>query len=376
MDPRQYAFDTMSVLTPALAIYPDVVDANIRATIDVLGGDPNRWRPHVKTAKLAYTMKRMVAAGVTHGKCATTLELQAAAAAGMTDILVAYSLTGRNAIRLLELAASLDTTRVSILIENEYQARQWPGSRVGVFVDINGGMNRTGIEQERADEVIKLVRALPGLGVEFRGLHYYDGHMGGIAPEDRKRAAHAGYDRLMELVMSLESSGIQVPEVITSGTPAMPYAADYWPFESASFVHRVSPGTVVYNDTTSLEQLPGLGYAPAVVVVATVVSHPKPGIVTCDAGHKAVSADAGIPTCAVLGRPDLLPLKPSEEHLPIEVLGGVPPAVGETLYLVPRHVCPTVNLFDEALLIRNGKIEGVERVTARGHEFAVAMATR
>ena len=84
-------------------------------------------------------------------------------------------------------------------------------------------------------------------------------------------------------------------------------------------MHRASPGTVVYSDATSLTQLPAeWGYQPAAVVISTVVSHPKSNYLTCDAGHKSVSADAGIPTCAVIGHPDLRPLKPSEEHLPIE----------------------------------------------------------
>jgi D-serine deaminase-like pyridoxal phosphate-dependent protein len=74
----------------------------------------------------------------------------------------------------------------------------------------------------------------------------------------------------------------------------------------------------------------------------------------------------------VISRPDLLPLKPSEEHLPIEVAAGsAMPAVGEALYLVPRHVCPTVNNFDHALLVIGGRIIRVELVTARGREVPV-----
>jgi D-serine deaminase-like pyridoxal phosphate-dependent protein len=70
----------------------------------------------------------------------------------------------------------------------------------------------------------------------------------------------------------------------------------------------------------------------------------------------------------VLGRPDIQPDKPSEEHLPIYVpSGAAAPALGDHLYLVPRHVCPTVNNFDEAVLIRDGRIAGVKPVTARGH---------
>jgi D-serine deaminase-like pyridoxal phosphate-dependent protein len=90
--------------------------------------------------------------------------------------------------------------------------------------------------------------------------------------------------------------------------------------------------------------------------------------VTCDAGHKAVSADAGVPTCVVLGHPELTPLGPSEEHLPMKSAKLPGPAIGEVLYLLPRHVCPTVNNFDCALRVRNGQIEAVEKVSARGRE--------
>jgi D-serine deaminase-like pyridoxal phosphate-dependent protein len=97
--------------------------------------------------------------------------------------------------------------------------------------------------------------------------------------------------------------------------------------------------------------------------------------VTCDAGHKSVSADAGVPTCVVLGHPELVAATPSEEHLPLQVTGGSGTKVGELLYLVPRHVCPTVNNFDYALMARSGRIESVEKVSARGREIPIQAAT-
>src|SRR5260370_7098714 len=85
-------------------------------------------------------------------------------------------------------------------------------------------------------------------------------------------------------------------------------------------MHRVSRGTTVYCDATTLAQLPSeYGYRPAVLVLTRVVSHPRAGVITCDAGHKSVSADAGVPTCVVIGHPELTPLSPSEEHLPMAV---------------------------------------------------------
>ena len=164
--------------------------------------------------------------------------------------------------------------------------------------------------------------AIGEAGLEFRGLHYYDGQYGGLDEPERTAAAHAGYDRLLELVSEIEHSGVSVPEVITAGTPTFPCSLSYEGFHGGGFIHRVSPGTIVYCDATSLAQLPGeYGYAPAVLVLTRVVSHPHDGIVTCDAGHKAVSADAGVPTCVVVGHPELMPLTPSEEHLPVGLEG-------------------------------------------------------
>jgi D-serine deaminase-like pyridoxal phosphate-dependent protein len=75
-----------------------------------------------------------------------------------------------------------------------------------------------------------------------------------------------------------------------------------------------------------------------------------------------------------VGHPELTPLKPSEEHLPMEVQAGFPaPAIGEKLYLVPRHVCPTVNNFDQALIVDEGRVVAVEPVSARGHEHPLSL---
>lgn len=363
------------VMTPALAIYPEMVDANIATTIRLLGDDRNRWRPHVKTAKLAYTMRRFIEHGIRNFKCSTSLELATLCETGAADALIAYPLVGAGARRVRAIAESFPETQISALIESVEQIETWIESRVGLFIDVNPGMNRTGAAQDRADEIIRLAHAAGESGQRFRGLHYYDGHLAKYDMAERESLAHHGYDRLMKIVEALEQSGIPVEEVITAGTPAFPCSASYSRFKDASFIHRVSPGTVVYGDCTSLAQLPReYGYRPAAVVVSTVISHPAPHRVTCDAGHKTVSADSGVPTCQPIGRLDLSPSKPSEEHLPVDVsLSAKLPAIGETLYLVPAHICPTVNNFDHALIVAEGKIVGVERVTARGREAPVAL---
>lgn len=367
---RYRMIDADSVLTPALTIYPEAVASNIQSTLTLLGGKSDRWRPHIKTAKLSFTLRMLLDRGVRHFKCATTLELLEACRGGATDILVAYPVMGANAARVREIRQQFPRVSISVLAEHEQQLRQWQGTDIGIFLDINPGMNRTGIEQSSRQQVIDIARATKQAGLDFRGLHYYDGQFGAVAEPERTAAAQAGYDQLMELVGDLERAGARVPEVVTAGTPAFPCSLAYQPFQSRDFIHRISPGTIVYNDATSLAQLPAnYGYAPAALVLTRVVSHPHSGIVTCDAGHKAVSADAGVPTCVVMGHPELTPLSPSEEHLPLAINESAEaPQIGDLLYLIPRHVCPTVNNFDAGLIVRNGRIESVEKVSARGHE--------
>lgn len=358
--------DAGLIVTPALLIYPKIVEQNIRATLAIVGNDPQRWRPHIKTAKLGAVIGQMIAHGITNFKCATTLELLTACQRAAADVLVAFSMTGANARRVLEVAQQFPKTRVSVLVESAAQLSAWRDTGIGIFVDVNPGMNRTGMDNNRAEEIVKICK---DAGSAFRGLHWYDGHISSGEPDERRAIAHKGYDKLMEIVKAVIAAGCKVTEVITSGTPVAPYGYSYSGFTNASFIHRISPGTVVYNDTTSLKQLAGFGYHAAAIVLTTVISHPLPEKITCDAGHKSVSADAGVPTCEVIGHPELIPLKPSEEHLPIEgPVGGALPAIGENLYLIPRHVCPSVNNFDEALMIVDGRVIGVERVDARGHE--------
>lgn len=368
---RRYAVSaSQDILTPALLLYPEEIANNIDRTLALLSGDPNRWRVHIKTAKLSYTLKMLLDRGVQNFKCATTLELLTACRTGATDVLLAYPAMGANARRAQEIAQQFPEIRISVLIESEEQLQQWRTSRVGIFLDINPGMNRTGIDQGDTPKIIVLAQAVTAAGLEFRGLHYYDGQYGALTEPERTQAADRGYDRLLKIASELERSGMSAPEIITAGTPTFPCSLSYEGFRPGNFIHRISPGTIVYCDASSLAQLPAeYGYRPAALVLTRVISHPHPGIVTCDAGHKTVSADAGIPTCLVLGHPELTPLPPSEEHLPMAVKEGAhAPQIGETLYLLPRHICPTVNNFNDALIVRNGVIESTEKVSARGRE--------
>jgi D-serine deaminase-like pyridoxal phosphate-dependent protein len=163
---------------------------------------------------------------------------------------------------------------------------------------------------------------------------------------------------------------------VTSGTPPFPFAAEYEAFRDSRFVHRVSPGTVSYCDDTALRQLDEVpGYAPAAFVISRVISRPSATIVTCDAGHKTLSVDRGVPHCRVIGYEDeIVPLSPSEEHLPLDVSRcASPPRPGDLIQLLPTHVCPTINNFDDVIVLRAGKPH-MERVEARGREAPLRAA--
>jgi D-serine deaminase-like pyridoxal phosphate-dependent protein len=365
-----------AVLTPALIIYRDIVEANIRNTIRLLGEDANRWRPHVKTAKLAMTMKLMMQQEVTQFKCATSLELFSLCECGAEDVLLAYTALGPNAVRVREIANRYPKVAISALIDDAEGLHAWKGSRVGLFLDMNSGMDRTGMPLDGIDKVIGLITGLEKYDIPFRGLHCYEGHLAGLDLPERRTHAHEIYDRLLGLAEDLKSHGIAVPELVTSGTPTFLCALNYARWRSSGFLWRVSPGTVVYCDSSSLAQLPpDSGYSPAAVVLTRVISKPSANSITCDAGQKTLSVDRGVPNCVVLGRPEAQPLGPSEEHLPINInirAGGSVPALGEVLYLVPRHVCPTVNNFDHALIATEGLIVDIQRVTARGREIPLA----
>jgi D-serine deaminase-like pyridoxal phosphate-dependent protein len=359
------------LLTPALVVNLDVVRENLRRVIGYLDGDPDRWRSHVKTVKIPAVFSEIVRAGVRAFKCATTREaehlLRTLDEEGVRngDVLVAYPLIGPGLARLGRIASDHPASRLSVLCEDAETLEAIPAN-VTVFADVNPGMNRTGVPAERLADLLKVGRRA---GKRFRGVHFYDGHLARGAPETRRSLAFAGYDRLMEILAAFDRDGIPVGEIITSGTPTFRHAVAYPPFAGVTGArHRVSPGTVTFHDLRYEQELEEIDLLPAAVVASRVVSRPAVDIATCDAGSKAIAADAGDPCAYVLGHPELRAMTPSEEHLPLRVLTGSAPLRGTLVYLVPRHVCPTVNLSEAAILMEGGELRGIVPVSARAHE--------
>lgn len=370
--------DLARLASPALVIHLDRVRENVRRVLAATGGRPGRWRPHLKTTKLPEVWDELLAAGLRHFKCATVrearvfLEWLERRGIGDADLLVGYPLTGP-ALALLGRAVAERPAgaRVAVLVDCREALLELPAG-VDAFVDVNVGMDRTGVPIADVERIVELARAA---GDRLRGLHAYDGHLFGSTGE-RREAAFACYDRVLELAERVAGAVGRWPgELVTSGTPTFLQALEHPGLAALpAGAHRVSPGTVVFHDFRSEQTIAELDLVPAAVVLARVVSHPAPGVATCDAGSKAIAADAGDPVAHVLGWPGLEARRPSEEHLPLGARDGRLPERGAPLWLVPRHVCPTVNLAERAVLVDGGVVRGTARVAARGHDLWVEPA--
>lgn len=370
LDPAPYQLPrevTAKLFSPALCVHLDRVRKNVARVLELCGGDPDRWRPHVKTTKIPRVWRELRAAGIEQFKCATIREarLLAEALEGSGDVLLAYPATGPAPAALGKLAERFPGMRFSILSEDPDHVRGVPAS-VSIFVDVDPGYHRTGLPLAARDAVLAVAEAA---GTRFRGVHHYEGHLDQADYDERRKQAFAGYEELLELLVALRKRGLPARELVTSGTPGFRCALEFPPFaEFEDTKHRVSPGTVVFHDGRSEEENPGLGLEPAAVVFTRVVSAPTETSVTCDAGSKAIAAEAGTPCAQVIGRPGLVARVPSEEHLPLTVSAGPTPPRGTELYLCPRHVCPTVNLAEEVVLVDGGAVIGTTAVAARAHD--------
>ena len=351
--------DVEQVRTPALVFYRDRIDANIASAI-AIAGDPDRLRPHVKTHKCSQIVSMMLAYGITKFKCATIDEAAMLARAGARDILVAYPPIGPAAADFVDLAREHPDVRCRIAVDSPVAAdaiamaaRARP---IEVLVDLNVGMNRTGIAIDQAIDFYQTL--VSGGAVVPVGLHAYDGHVHDVDPAERCARTLPTVTAVRAIERALGDDGMRVETIVAGGTPTFPCYAAVAGIE-------LSPGTFVLHDYAYVERYPDLPFEPAALVVGRVVSLPGGRRFTVDIGSKAIATDQAGPRGVILNMPDAAHVGQSEEHWVFDAPGRVP-AIGTVCYVVPRHVCPTVNLHAAAHIVgANRAIEAVWPIDAR-----------
>lgn len=367
MKPWPGIANASEIASPALLLDDALVSSNLAATVRI-AGDPARLRPHLKTHKLPQLVRRQVDAGITRSKVATIAEAELAAANGMTDVLVALQPVGPAPARLVRLAQAFPGARFSAILDDPGSAQALASAaaagavRIGAFIDLDIGQHRTGVEPSRAMPLARVIGSLPAL--EFRGLHAYDGHLGIPDLAQRRAACDTAYAGVEALRAALEAEGIRVPTVVAGGSPTFALHAERTGVE-------LSPGTTILWDAGYATKLPDLPFEPAAFLLTRVVSKPTPDTVCLDLGHKAVASEMAPPRAVFPLLPDAEAVGHSEEHLVLRTAQAASMKVGDVLYAVPWHVCPTVALHQEAWVVRGGR--AVERWTieARARRLTV-----
>jgi len=354
--------------SPALLIFEERVEANLRLMLQIAGG-PERLRPHVKTHKLGPIVARQLALGIAKFKCATVAEAEMCAEAGAPDVLLAFPAVGPNVARLCSLAQHFPLTRFSALVDDATAIRalgvaaREAGLVLDVFLDLDCGMHRTGVLPDAAaPELYRLLSTTPGL--RAAGLHAYDGHLHESEAEVRRVQCEAAFAPVLTLRRQLESVGLPVPVLVASGSPT-------FPMHAAQTDRECCPGTTVLWDFGYGDKFADLPFQHAAVLLTRVVSKPGPNRLCLDLGHKAVAAENPHPRVRLLELPEASAVMHSEEHLVIETPRAGEFAVGDTLHGIPRHVCPTVALYSEAVVVRAGAAVDRWPIAARARRLTI-----
>jgi D-serine deaminase-like pyridoxal phosphate-dependent protein len=356
------------IASPALLVYLERVDENIRDMIGVAGG-VERLRPHVKTHKLPEVIRRQLVLGIGKFKCATIAEAEMLAECGCPDVLLAYQPVGPNIHRLWQLAARYTATTFSAVVDDAgivrrlSEAFSGTGHGIELLVDLDSGMHRSGISPGvDAAALYALIAALPG--VTPGGLHAYDGHIRDADLNARAAASDAAFEPVARLRRELEGAGLRVPRVVVGGTPTFPIHVRRSGVE-------LSPGTCIFWDAGYNSQLPDLPFRPAALVLTRVVSRPGANRLCLDLGHKALAAENPHPRVQLLNLPEATPVMHSEEHLVVETPQAARFAVGDVCYGVPWHICPTVALYGAAVVVDGHTATGSWRIIARERSLTV-----
>jgi D-serine deaminase-like pyridoxal phosphate-dependent protein len=353
--------------SPALVVDLDALDANLAAMADWVRARGLRLRPHAKTHKCAALALRQIGLGAV-GVCVQKVdEALALAAHGVRDILVTNVVV---APRTLErLAALARDISIGVAVDSEVgierlaHALESRGARADVYLEIDVGHGRCGIDPAAAADFAARIVARPAL--RFAGLQAYHGSAQHMRSERARREA---IERSAALVRGakagIEAAGIAVPVVTGAGTGS-------FPLEAASGAwDELQPGSYVFLDRDYADNERATGspvFRHALFVLGRVTSR-RAAHAVIDAGHKSHALDSGPPTVWGGG---LSWSNGGDEHGIVRAAGSEPlPNIDDTVWLMPGHCDPTVNLHDHLVGVRgglaDGKVEAVWAVDARG----------
>lgn len=348
--------------TPALLVNVPIMEANLDRMAAYFCERHAKLRPHVKTHKTPILAHKQLAAGSAVGVTTAKLgEAEVMVRGGIRDVLIANEIVQPSKIaRLVGLARHADVkVAVDSLanIEQLAAAAAAYGTRLGVLVEVNVGLNRCGVEPGSA--ALALARAIlrcPSL--VFEGLQGYEGHVVlRPDPEERRRRGREAMEKLVGTRRLLERNGITVAIVSGGGSGTYNVTGDF------DGVDEVQAGSYIFMDAHYQET--GIEFGQALTLLATVISRPSSETAILDAGLKAVSSDFDLPR--VKDHPEWRVTALHEEHSIMSVPGGdAGLRVGDTVELVPGHGCTTINLHDYYYALRDDRVEAVWPIEARG----------
>lgn len=346
--------DISNIDSPALLVYPSRMKSNIAAAISMVG-DPARLRPHIKTHKSLEVAQMMLDAGITKFKCATIAEAELLGMLYAPDVLLAYQPVGPKVDRLFSLIERYPLTQYSCLVDHPdavlaiSNIASKTNSTVNVYLDIDVGMHRTGILPESAYSLFELCNQNPGISV--KGLHAYDGHIRDSDLELRKQHADEAILPVYKLLEHMQGHSHLTYDLICGGSPTFPIHA------GRSFV-VCSPGTFIYWDQGYGELYEGKTFQPAAVLITRVISVGANHICT-DLGHKSVASENDINhRIYFLNAKDLKPIGQSEEHLVLHHAAPNEFHIGDVLYGITHHICPTVALYERVYSVEDNGLAG------------------
>lgn len=337
--------------SPSLFIYEDRVLHNIDTAINMVQSI-NKLRPHVKTHKSAEIVKIFLSKGIHKFKCATIAEAEMLGMCNAQDVLLSYQPNGEKIKRLFNLVQQYPNTLFNCLVDsidsatqiaNYFSAHQM---KINVFIDINNGMNRTGIRpNNKALELYKFCSITNGL--EIKGLHVYDGHFRNLDIIDRKKEVDQAFLAVTDFVEKIKKENLPQPVIIVGGSPTFPIHATRTNVEC-------SPGTFVYWDYGYATICKEQNFLPAAVLITRVISIIDENTICVDLGHKSVASENDLQKrIHFLNAEGLKPVSQSEEHLVLENTNNIPLKIGDVLYGLPYHICPTVALYDSVHVIKD-----------------------